>query len=78
MMHSGVAITITSITDVVAFALSGTSNLPALRSFCLFASVGIVSIYFFVCTFFVAFMYLDQIRDQFFGTPFWPISGKSK
>jgi len=62
MTHSGVAITITSITDVVAFALGGTTILPALRSFCFFASAGIISIYWFVCTFFVAIMYLDQIR----------------
>ncbi len=62
MTHSGVAITITSITDVVAFALGGTTILPALRSFCFFASAGIISIYWFVCTFFVAIMYLDQVR----------------
>ena len=72
MMHSGVAITITSITDVVAFALGGITILPALRSFCLFASVGIISIYWFVCTFFVAFMYLDQIRLESNRDGFWP------
>ena len=62
LSHSGVAITITSITDVVAFAIGGTTVLPALKSFCLFASVGIVAIYWFQCTFFVAWMTLDQKR----------------
>lgn len=62
LSHSGVAITITSITDVVAFAIGGTTVLPALKSFCLYASVGIVAIYWFQCTFFVAFMTLDQKR----------------
>ena len=72
MTHSGVAITITSITDVVAFALGGTTILPALRSFCLFASVGIISIYWFVCTFFVAIMYLDQLRIESNRDGLWP------
>jgi predicted RND superfamily exporter protein len=72
MTHSGVAITITSITDFVAFALGGTTILPALRSFCFFASVGIISIYWFVCTFFVAFMYLDQIRLESNRDGLWP------
>jgi Niemann-Pick C1 protein len=47
LSHSGVAITITSLTDVLAFAIGGTTVLPALQSFCLYASVGIVAIYFF-------------------------------
>ena len=38
--------------------------LPALQSFCIFASVGILSIYFFQCTFFVAWMSLDQRRVE--------------
>jgi Niemann-Pick C1 protein len=42
-----VAITITSLTDVLAFAIGGTTVLPALQSFCLYAAVGIVAIYWF-------------------------------
>lgn len=64
MMHSGVAITITSVTDVAAFALGGVTILPALKSFCLFSSVGIVAIYWFICTFFVALMSIDQRRIE--------------
>ena len=59
---TGVAITITSVTDVVAFASGGTTILPALRSFCFFAAVGIIAVFFFQCTFFVAIMSLDQRR----------------
>ena len=62
LSHSGVAITITSVTDVVAFAIGGTTVLPALKSFCLYAAVGIVAIYWFQCTYFVAWMSLDQRR----------------
>ena len=47
MQHAGVAITITSITDVIAFGIGASTVLPALKSFCIFASVGIVATYFF-------------------------------
>ena len=33
MRHAGVAITITSVTDLLAFGVGATSTLPALRSF---------------------------------------------
>ena len=64
LSHSGVAITITSLTDVLAFAIGGTTVLPALQSFCLYASVGIIAIYWFQCTFFVAWMSIDQRRME--------------
>ena len=41
------AIAVTSLTDVVAFGVGGSTVLPALRSFCFFASVGIIAIFFF-------------------------------
>ena len=59
--HAGVAITITSLTDIVAFAIGGTTILPALRFFCLYASIGIAAIYVFQCTFFLACLCLDQV-----------------
>ncbi len=59
LSQAGVAITITSVTDIIAFGIGGTTILPALSSFCIYASVGIVAIYFFQCTFFVACMSLD-------------------
>jgi hypothetical protein len=37
MKHAGVAITITSVTDLMAFGIGASTVLPALRSFCLFA-----------------------------------------
>ena len=49
MEHAGVAITITSFTDIIAFGIGGSTVLPALRSFCLYASVGIVAVYAFQC-----------------------------
>ena len=47
MKHAGVAITITSITDFIAFGIGATTQLPALRSFCMYASIGILTIFFF-------------------------------
>ena len=47
MSHAGVAITITSVTNFMAFGIGASSSLPALRSFCMFASIGILTIFFF-------------------------------
>lgn len=50
MGRAGVAITITSITDFVAFGIGASTVLPTLRSFCVYAAVGIMVIFFFqVC-----------------------------
>ena len=64
LSHGGVAITITSITDIIAFGVGGNTILPALSSFCIYASVGIIATYFFQSTFFVACMALDVQRAE--------------
>lgn len=38
---AGVSILITSVTDCVAFLVSSISRLPALKSFCIFAGLGV-------------------------------------
>ncbi|KAG7160185.1 NPC intracellular cholesterol transporter 1-like 1 [Homarus americanus] len=62
LKHAGVSITVTSVTDFVAFAVGSTTVLPALRSFCIYAAVGIASVFFFQATFFVACLSVDQRR----------------
>ena len=65
LSHAGVAITITSITDIIAFGIGGLTVLPALMSFCLYASVGIVATYFFQCTFFVGeYFFQPQVHTH--------------
>ncbi|XP_063844985.1 patched domain-containing protein 3-like [Scylla paramamosain] len=64
MRHAGVAITVTSLTDVTAFAVGATTALPALRSFCLYASMGILAVFVMQSTFFVAWLVMDERRLQ--------------
>ena len=47
LQHAGVAITVTSATDVMAFGVGALTVLPALRAFCIFAAAGVLAIYFF-------------------------------
>ena len=62
MRKAGVAITVTSLTDFMVFAIGSTTVLPALRSFCLWCSVGILAVYFFQITLFAGALALDCKR----------------
>ena len=64
MRHAGVAVTITSITDFLAFLTGATTVIPALASFCVYSAFGILFIYFFQVTFFLAWFSLDQRRVE--------------
>ena len=58
------AITITSITDLIAFGIGATTILPALQSFCIYAAIGIFVVYLTMISFFYAFFSLDQKRIE--------------
>ena len=60
--HAGPAITITSMTNALAFAFGALSSLEALKSFCLFASMCIVFLYLLVMTFFLCVVVWDTKR----------------
>ncbi|CAM9869991.1 unnamed protein product, partial [Chrysoparadoxa australica] len=62
LSHAGVSVTVTSITDLVAFMVSSSSSLPALESFCVYAAMGILMLYFLQCTLFSAFLVWDACR----------------
>lgn len=64
MRQAGAAITVTSVTDVVAFGVGAFTILPALKSFCIYAAVGIIATFIFQASFFVAWMSLDQRRIE--------------
>lgn len=64
LSHSGPAITITSLTNALAFAFGGTTSLEALKSFCLFACVCIVMLYLLVNTLFLAVVVWDTRRVE--------------
>jgi len=64
MKHAGVAITITSVTDLLAFLIGASTVIPALGSFCVYAGLGIFFIYIYQITFFLAWFSLDQRRVE--------------
>eukprot|EP00795_Rhopilema_esculentum_P017764 gene17764-9437_t len=58
----GGTVTMTTLTDLVAFAVSTTSAFPAIQYFCAFAAVGLTFSYLMIMTFFVAFLVFDIKR----------------
>lgn len=63
LSHAGVSITITSMTDFAAFAISSTTSIPALSSFCIYAAFGVLFLFIFQISFFSAFLALDARRQ---------------
>lgn len=64
MKHAGVAVSVTTFTDVIAFFVGSNTLLPGLQSFCVYAAVAIFSIYALQVTHFVAWFSLDQRRQN--------------
>ncbi|GMH35244.1 hypothetical protein BSKO_03112 [Bryopsis sp. KO-2023] len=62
METSGVSITITSITNLVAFMLGALSSLPAVRWFCMYSGVSIFCDYLLQISFFMGVMVLNERR----------------
>ena len=60
MKQAGVSISITSITDIVAFFTGGMSAVPGSSSFCIYCSFGLVGIYLSTVTFFLASLVLKE------------------
>lgn len=64
MKHAGVSIVITSFTDIVALLIGAITILPSLKSFCIYAAVGVFFIFCFSVTFYVAIFTLDLKRME--------------
>jgi len=73
MKHAGVAITVTSFTDAAAFFIGASTSMPILRAFCFFAGTGVIFLYIFACSYFVACLVLDERRraSQLASRPGW-------
>ena len=54
----------TTITDLVAFAVSTVSDFPAVHLFCVYASLTIFFAYFMIITLFLALLTLDILRIE--------------
>ena len=63
-VRSNNCLSVTSLTDFLAFAIGGTTVLPALRSFCIFCAVGLIVVYLLQATWFVSWFSLDQRRIE--------------
>merc|ERR1719188_436824 len=62
LQHAGVAITVTSVTNVLAFGVGAATILPGLQMFCVTSAMAIAIIYVLQCTWFIAWLSLDQQR----------------
>ncbi len=63
LRHAGVGITVTSMTDVIVFAVGGSTVLPSLRSYSLYTAMGILFTFFLQITFFVGWLTIDTVRN---------------
>lgn len=64
LQHAGVSIVVTSFTDIIAFLVGAITILPSLESFCIYAAVGVLFIFIFSVTFYVAIFVLDLKRME--------------
>jgi len=62
LRHSGPSITVTSLTDALAFLSGVTSNIPAIQAFCVYCSLTVFLLYLSVLTIFLAYLYWDSVR----------------
>ena len=61
--HSGSSILTTTITDLCAFLAGTATQIPAVRSFCIYAALGVVFDFLYQITFFTAVAYIDFKRE---------------
>ena len=63
MRNAGLSITITSVTNCVSFGMGSISTMYAIKSFCIFAVLGLSLDYIYQITFFSAILALDIRRS---------------
>jgi hypothetical protein len=72
LSHCGASIVISSVTNAISFALGAQTDLPALRSFCIYAAVGMLFDLLFQLTVFTAALALDERRRLARRCAPWP------
>ena len=60
--HAGVAITVTTVTDVFAFGVGACTQMPGLAAFCVCTAISLGSIFLLQISWFAAWMSLDEER----------------
>ena len=64
MREAGPTITLTSLTDFVAFAVGSTIDVPAIQAFCATAAISVLAVFVLQCTLFAPCLVLDTLRQQ--------------
>ncbi|KAJ8023942.1 Patched domain-containing protein 3 [Holothuria leucospilota] len=64
LSDAAVSITITNLTDVVAFLIGAVSPLAGMRIFCIYAGVAIAFAYIYQITFFAACLAVSGVREE--------------
>merc|ERR1719329_2073509 len=54
LAHAGVSLTVSSLTNVLAFGIGSLTVIPDLSSFCKYATLSLFFLWLYLCTFFVA------------------------
>uniref|UniRef100_A0A7E4WBE9 SSD domain-containing protein n=1 Tax=Panagrellus redivivus TaxID=6233 RepID=A0A7E4WBE9_PANRE len=63
MMHAGVAVSITNITDILSFAIGCYTELPGIEYFCMYACSSVFFCYIYQMTYFAGFMAIMGICE---------------
>eukprot|EP00035_Acanthoeca_spectabilis_P015158 m.299671 g.299671 ORF g.299671 m.299671 type:complete len:908 (-) comp16299_c0_seq2:26-2749(-) len=64
MARAGSSITVTSLTDLVAFLAGSYCSIPVVRAFCQYAAIGVTLDFFLQVTFFSVAMYMSGTREE--------------
>ena len=66
LRQAGVAVTITTATDVLAFAVGSVTRMPGLQAFCITTAIALAAIYFLVVGFIYSILYIINNADYAF------------
>lgn len=64
LAKAGASITVTSVTDLIAFLAGSNSDVPAIQDFCYYAAIGVTFDFFLQVTLFVAIMIMSARREN--------------